>query len=293
MAKKPVEGHCRVCGAYGQLSQEHVPPKRAFNGMPYIRLDLEQAMALGPDEVPEGPKREGGIRFHTLCRQCNNDFGGWYARAFVEWCYQGMTILQRSDGRPRLVYAHHVYPMRVIKQIITMFFSVNSDQFRKTPIGESLVWLLRNREEKGLPRGVRFYAYFNWLGRLRYNPISSVSDFNKGQVNVFSEITYPPFGYVMSLGTEAPDSRLFDITHFAWSDYDETRSEFLELPVLPTHLMGASGDYRNLDQVHDDAERSDRLEGFADDERVIATIDQERLLDVMLRGLELHSKYRG
>jgi hypothetical protein len=138
MAKKPVEGHCRVCGAYGQLSQEHVPPKRAFNGMPYIRLDLEQAMALGPDEVPEGPKREGGIRFHTLCRQCNNDFGGWYARAFVEWCYQGMTILQRSDGRPRLVYAHHVYPMRVIKQIITMFFSVNSDQFRKTPIGESL-----------------------------------------------------------------------------------------------------------------------------------------------------------
>jgi len=261
--------------------------------MPYIRLGFEQAMTLGPQEVPGGSKREGGIRFHTLCRQCNNDFGGWYARAFVEWCYQGVNILERSGGNPRLVYAHHVYPMRVIKRIAAMFFSVNGGQFRQTPIGQSLVWLLRNREEKGLPTDVRFYAYFNRQGRLRYNPISSVSDFNEGKVNVFSEITYPPFGYVMTLGTEAPDYRLFDITHFAWCDYNETRSEFLELPVLPTHLMGASGDYRNLEQILEDGARSERFEEVAGDEQVIAAIDKERLLDMMLRGLELHSKYRG
>ena len=67
MAKKPVEGHCGFAARYGPLSEEHVPPKRAFNGMPYIKLDFEQALVLGPHEVPEGPKRQGGIRFHTLC----------------------------------------------------------------------------------------------------------------------------------------------------------------------------------------------------------------------------------
>jgi hypothetical protein len=183
--------------------------------------------------------------------------------------------------------------MRVLKQIIAMFISVNGDPFRQTPIGQALAWLLRNREEKGLPTGVRFYAYFNWQGRLRYNPISGLSNFVEGKVNVFSEITYPPFGYVMTLGTEAPDSRLFDITHFAWSDYHETRSEFLGLPVLPTHLVGASGDYRNLEEILEQGARSQRLAEVAHDDLGITTLDQERLLDGLSNALELHSKYRG
>jgi hypothetical protein len=248
MAKKIVEGHCHVCGSYGPLSEEHVPPKRAYNDMPYVTLDFGQTIRLGPEDVPEGPKRQGGVRFHTLCRNCNNWFGGWYARAFIDWCYQGMYILERSGGNPRLVYAHNIYPMKVLKQIVAMFFSVNSPLFRESPIGSELARLLLNPDEKGLPPDARFYALFNIAGQVRYNSTSALLRVNEGVGYVFSEITYPPFGYVMCLDSKPPDSRLFDITHFAYADFNETRTEFIDLPVLPTYLA-TSGDYRTLEEI--------------------------------------------
>ena len=53
----------------------------------------------------------------------------------------------------------------------------------------------------------------------------------------------------MVLNGKPPNQRLFDITHFARSDYQERRTYYLDLPVLPTHL-GIPGDYRDLDEIH-------------------------------------------
>ncbi len=49
MAKKRREGTCHICGCYGPLSFEHIPPHAAFNDRPVIRVEFEQAMSLGPD----------------------------------------------------------------------------------------------------------------------------------------------------------------------------------------------------------------------------------------------------
>ncbi len=260
--------------------------------MPYIKITFDQAIELGPENVPEGPKCQGGISFHTLCRQCNNDFGSRYAPAFIRWCYQGMHILERSGGNPRLVYAHHINPLRVIKQIVAMFFSVNSDHFRQTQVGRELAWLLKNSHEKGLPKDVRFYTYFNVIGRPRYAPISSLARFNEGNVHVFSEITYPPYGYLMALGTEPPNRRLFDITHFAWSELGEERTVFLDLPVMPTHLTTVPGDYRTLDQINEQKEKNKRYEEGSQ-ERNISEQEGIRMLDSLDRANALYSRYRG
>lgn len=200
-----------------------------------------------------------------------------------------MDILERSGGNPRLIYAHHIYPLRVIKQLVVMFFSVNSWHFRETPIGHELAWLLKNRDEKGLPPGVRSYAYFNRQGRPRYNPVVTVSKIFEGKASVFSEITYPPFGYVMTLATEPPDDRLFDITHFAWSDWTESRTEYLQLPVLPTHVSGISGDYRNLDEIVRQDERNRLMEPDNGKELVLSAPDKVRLAGEFARIVELHN----
>jgi hypothetical protein len=250
------EGQCFVCGEFGPLSDEHVPPKRAFNDRPFVTLSFNKGLQLGPEGMPEGPKRQGGVRFPSLCKQCNNDFGGWYARAFVEWCYQGMYILERSGGAPQLVYAHHIFPLRVVKQIAAMFMSVNGKDFRLTKFGKDLVPLLKKKEAKGLPEGLRLYAYFNIQGQLRYTGRVGKYSIAKRESVVFSEITYPPFGYVMALSGKPPDDRMFDITHFAWNDYDEQRSMFLDLPVLPTYLATIPGDYRELDEIYRDEQRN-------------------------------------
>jgi hypothetical protein len=256
--QKSVEGTCHICGVYGELSFEHVPPKSAFNNQRVLIVPFDEAMGLGPNERPKSYQvQQRGAGSYTLCPSCNNTLGGWYGRAFVEWCVQGMSILERSQGYPKLIYAHHIYPLRVIKQLAVMFLAVNAEQFRLTPRNQELVRILMNKEIQGLPSGYRFYAYYNVEGQLRSNALVARSNFVTGEICALCEITFPPFGYVLTIDSNPPHPRLFDITHFAWSDDDEERTVFLDLPVLPTHMAWFSGDYRTLEEIHLDRLKSE------------------------------------
>jgi hypothetical protein len=127
--------------------------------------------------------------------------------------------------------ARHVYPLRIMKAIIAMFMAVNSERFRTEPAGAALTQLLADPQAEGLPEGVRFYTYFNHTGQLRYIPLSevkynvtektSVEDLLLGPRLRASEITYPPYGFLMALTMEGIDPRLFDISAFADFDYNQ------------------------------------------------------------------------
>jgi hypothetical protein len=73
-----------------------------------------------------------------------------------------------------------------------------------------------------------------------------------GKMSVLSEITYPPFGYVMTLDSPPPDDRLFEITHFARYDYNDFVVMPLQLPVLPTYVA-IPGDYREKKEIYQQA----------------------------------------
>ncbi len=248
MAKKKISGRCRICGSIGDLSFEHVPPRAAFNDRPVIRVNLEIALSLGPDELLTGQVQQRGMGDHTLCIPCNNNTGSWYGGNFVDWCYQGMEILRRSGGNPSLFYLNYLFPLRILKQIITMFFSVNIDGFQdKNP---ELVRFVLNKETRYLSPGYRFFVYYNVEGRHRsVGIVAGLRLDGRGDgPAVFSEITSPPFGYVMALDNRPPDDRLYEISRFADYGYNEFRVEEIRLPVLPTHT-GVPGDYRSKDQV--------------------------------------------
>ncbi|OGQ95774.1 MAG: hypothetical protein A2521_01015 [Deltaproteobacteria bacterium RIFOXYD12_FULL_57_12] len=188
--------------------------------------------------------------YHTLCDKCNNDTGAWYGDQFVNWCYQGMKMLVRASGKPSLIYLNKLFPLPILKQIATMFFSVNSEIFRIP--NEEMVRFVMNKNEKYLSPKYRFFVYYNTTGRFRASGSTGLLNVNTGKISVISEITYPPFGYVMTIASEPPDNRLFEITHFARYDYNEFKEMPLELSVLPTHLF-IPGDYREKDQIYRDA----------------------------------------
>lgn len=257
--REPRMGTCHLCGTYGPLTFEHIPPQSAFNDRPVVVLPFGDALELGPGEVARGPIQQKGMGAYTLCGQCNNDTGSWYARAFVEWCYRGMAILEASAGRPKLVYASDLYPLRVIKQIVTMFFTVHPPGWRLRRNHQELVRLVLNKEAKGLPRGCRVYTYYNVEGTFRSSGAIGSANILTGQTTTFAEITFPPFGYVMTFDSDPPDRRLFDITYFAFMDYDEHRPTTHDMPVLPTHLA-LPGDYRTKYEIDRDSLRNHALE---------------------------------
>jgi hypothetical protein len=248
---RPV-GPCHICGIVGPLSYEHIPPEKAFNDRPVLRYPWSADIALGPQQeiILQGKptKYQRGAGQYTLCEPCNNETGAWYGNQFIDWCYQGMDILIRAQGRPSLIYLHHILPLRVLKQIVTMFFSVNGPQFHEKH--HELEAFVKNRWKQYLHPQYRFFVYYNIEGMLRFNGGMALINLNKGSsgITLLSEISFPPFGYVMTIDAPPPDRRLVEITHFARYGYNEFASMPLQLPVLPTHLW-IPGDYRNKEEI--------------------------------------------
>ena len=247
-------GKCHLCGEPGELSFEHVPPRKAFNERPVVKAQFEDIIGLGPDEQIRGTIHQRGAGGYTLCPKCNNDTGRWYGVSFIDWCYQGFEILEKTNGKPTLIYLNYLFPLRIIKQIITMFFSVNGSEFGDA--NPELVKFVLNRDKKYLSPKYHFFVYYNISSRLRCSGVSARVDINTQNMCVFSEVNYFPYGYVMTFDSSPPDPRLFEITHFSKYNYNEFKVMTIKLPVLPTHLW-FPGDYRTKEQIIKDRIKSE------------------------------------
>ena len=255
MSRKKVEGTCHICGTHGRLSFEHVPPKSAFNNQRVVRIGLDQAINTGPYDRPKGRIEQRGAGAYTLCESCNNNTGSWYAPAFAGWCLQGAKVLIRTDFDPRLFTIQYIFPLRILKQIVTMFFSVNSPKF--AAVNPELVKFVLDRDRSYLPPKYRFYMYFNRgaaTDMLRSAGFTGKLNFHTGQSTSLSEISFPPFGYVFTIDSEAPDRRLFDITHFSRYRYNDFKVQEMKPVVLDTATF-VPGDYRTPKEIMADSAR--------------------------------------
>ncbi|MCK5345429.1 MAG: hypothetical protein KAR20_18600, partial [Candidatus Heimdallarchaeota archaeon] len=239
-------GICRICGASGKLSYEHLPPKAAFNDRNVIKLSGNKLIGIGPMEYPSGLIQQGGAGDYTICQKCNNNTGTWYGKNFVNWCYQGMEYLLKTNGKPTLYYMYYIFPLRIVKQLITMFFSVNSPTFRQK--NHELEKFVLNKEKKYLSPEYRLYAYYNISNKCRYVGVTHRLKLDQRKSYIFCEINFPPFGYVLTLNSDPPDERLADITYFAKYSYSDFKVMNIRMPVLETHLA-YPGDYRTKDEI--------------------------------------------
>ena len=242
----PKEGNCCICGIYGPLSFEHVPPRSAFNDKLVVKARFDDVVGLGPDAIIKGKAQQQGAGDYTLCPRCNNNTGSWYGKDFVDWCYQGYEILTRTRGQPSIIYLNYLFPLRIVKQIITMFFSINGSGFADA--NPELVKFVLNRDFRYISPKYRLFVYFS-IGRLaRSSGVSALVNINTQKTCIFSEMNYFPYGYVLTLNSHPPDRRLIEISHFARFGYKEFAIMELRLPVLPTYLY-FPGDYRTKEQI--------------------------------------------
>jgi len=250
-----------------------VPPESAFNKNPqYFEASLEDLAALDEEYFEEGlgvlykdrkaRLKQGGIGSFTLCPKCNNAMGRWYGSAYMDWAYQAMGVLLKANGRPSLYYPMHFFPLRVIKQVFAMFFSLNDDVFHKNE--PELQRFLLNKHDRFLSSRYQVYAYYNLEGSQRYIGGSIIGDIGSGswKVSYVSELCFPPFGFVLTLGSPPPDSRLTNISHFAQYQYNDWIDYNQRFPVLPTYLPHIPGDYRTKKEILN-AIASNRAKGEA------------------------------
>jgi hypothetical protein len=253
-------GICHICGKVGKRSFEHVPPEAAFNDHRVLRVGFQQALRQHPDNF-RGRYQQKGAGAYTLCESCNSDTGSWYGTAYADWAAQAMPLLISARMPPTLEYPFSLSPLRVLKQVVCMFFSVNLPLFHTRQ--PDLVRFVLNRELKIFPDHIRIYAFYTLSERSRTAPVTGVfKEFgtNSSSMHVFSEITFPPFGFIMTVdNSPPPESGFCEISDFSKFDYHRDTSVriSMKLPLMPIYTL-FPGDYRTRDATLADAAESER-----------------------------------
>ncbi len=240
-AGKP-EGKCRVCGANGPLTFEHIPPQAAFNDCPVVLHKWEEY----EKGIGEGIYQKYGRGDYVLCEKCNNNTGGAYGAAFAQWCRAGFERIHDVRGRKTCRYVGVIQPARVLKQLAVMFAATIGDEFASR--NPDFVKFILDKNETSLPTKYGFHVFWYGGGGLRQTGLMASLKLDTSKQTNLAEIVHPPFGYVLTLDSTLQDSRPEDISFFSRYAVDEFVEFNRAFPVLETHWMMA-GDYRTLEQI--------------------------------------------
>lgn len=247
-------GKCHICGKMAELSFEHVPPRAAFNDNQVVYFQMQQWINKSFDNLGKGKIQQRGLGSYTLCPKCNNDTGRWYGNAFRDFAIEGMRIIKYTNKTPTLYYNYNIFPLRVFKQIICMFLSANGPDFHEDNPG--LVRFVLNKNETYYESDVRIFLFYNYSDKYRKTGVTITASLD-GEMRILSEITFPPFGYLMSIDNSRVDSRLTEITFLKDYYYNDWKTIPLKLNLLPVY-SAYPADYRSKEEI-DETVRINRL----------------------------------
>lgn len=258
-------GICHICGKRGTLTYEHIPPKAAFNKhkitiTPGSELTKLIQNDILPEEMFQNKKvkkvyKQRGMGAYTLCEGCNTFTGHFYADAYVEMVRQAIYIIHTlggsdifKSGEKYIFQFRKLYPLRIIKEIFTMFFSVNSDQFSKAQ--PELQKFVLNKEICFINKD-KYAIYAHILSGIlaRYSGISGLLNVYSGQIRLISEVAAHPFGFVLEIDPKEKNRLLeCDIIDFAKFKYDEQSDIRLALEVKESNYYMPL-DYRSKNEI--------------------------------------------
>ncbi|MFV0352820.1 MAG: hypothetical protein ACK5JF_11035 [Oscillospiraceae bacterium] len=125
------KGRCSICGEVEDLTFEHIPPKSSGNNKPVKIISGDQV--IFSDRNPwetVGQKytlQQKGMGKCILCASCNNITGSWYAADFKSFYFQ-IPFIKVNPIDPKCSFIEQsflkIYPLRVIKQIASMFMGL-------------------------------------------------------------------------------------------------------------------------------------------------------------------------
>ena len=92
---------CNICGKSKRLTWDHVPPKCCNNR---YAIKTNSWMEGIPEESSYTKKYQNGIKFRSLCDECNNKvLGANYDKVLEEFANQLAIIMQTSIALPPVV----------------------------------------------------------------------------------------------------------------------------------------------------------------------------------------------
>ncbi|MBD3672777.1 MAG: hypothetical protein HUJ26_04550 [Planctomycetaceae bacterium] len=237
------EGQCHICLRKGKMTQEHIPPKNAFNGSTALwdRLVIPERASKSAHQV----RLRGGFRVRTICRNCNNELCSPYANAYVQFVRHLVESpkLFDSSGSARLIQIP-CDTLLLAKQIATMILAIQQLSYAKHNAG--LREFVLNKESTYQP-SFRVYAFL-----VPEVPEAGTITRFHGRVETFApgygffggEMSWFPFGFVYAsqIGRKYDLKRFEDITRwFTMADTTDRNRDVVKLHCRVTGVDSIQG----------------------------------------------------
>lgn len=249
-------GKCHICGQIKELSYEHVPPRVALNKTTrFVSIPHEEWTKVDNflTYKPKGQVLQGGIGYYSLCRECNSFLGQKYVKAYKKWIQSGLEVMANLKEDYFNYIAINQEPLSILKQIISMFIAIN-DVWYLTEYPD-LVAFVKDPNSNHLSDKYRVFTYLNNEGQYRYIKHSVLSNTELGVINV-TELTFPPFGYVLTFDVKHDIYPLTNITHFKNYKHGQVADLDISIFKLPTFLPVFPLDYRTREKIDKDSKSS-------------------------------------
>ena len=253
MAKKH-PGNCALCRKqFDDLTFEHIPPRAAFNASPAKPVTGEGL--LEDDRMPWDTtglpykNQQQGMGIYSLCQTCNNNTGSWYGEDYQVVAKAVHSILPEPDFKCQFFSIREIHPLRFIKQVLSMFCSVNNFEDERINIIRKLV---SEKGAIGLDKSkYKVCMYLTKSKLMKYAPLSVALRMRetKYEVVALTEITAYPIGFIVYFDpTDTVHYDGFDITHFADYNYDDTAD--IEMPFCIYEMNDIfPAYYRSKDEI--------------------------------------------
>ena len=161
--KGPKIGYCVICGEYGKLSRDHVPPRKCNN-----LSDVELKALFSKEQISKvGTISQGGAHYRTICSECNSThLGTKYDPALVDLSNDITSYVMAANNRlislPEVI-SPFVKPQKIARSVVGHCLAAIAIEETKTglvssPISDSLREYFLN-ESLPMPKELDIYYW--------------------------------------------------------------------------------------------------------------------------------------
>ncbi len=244
MSKKM--GICHLCGKYAELTFEHVPPKSANN--------KDRAKLITGREIFDVKKLKSGkkLRYinqqqgagnYTLCRECNNNTGDWYASEYIKFANEiGYILTNEIDTNKAKgigLDSNKLYFQRIIKQILCMFLSTIQPEYAME-LKDIREYVLRKENAKFNDNKYRISMYLLKKYEISHSGIMGLLIKENGQtiIRKVAIMNLYPIGFILEIAP--PEKKIddtTDITKFTTLKYDELQNVIMTFTITDKYSL--------------------------------------------------------
>lgn len=243
---KKVEGICHLCGEYKNLTFEHIPPKKANNRKNAKLLTGKEIFNIKKLKTGKSLRyinQQQGAGDYTLCKECNNNTGNWYASEYIKFANEITYILTNEINIDKAkgigLDSEKLYFQRIIKQVLCMFLSTIQPEYIMQ-FRDIREYVLNRYSNNFDINKYRVSMYLLKKYEISHSGVMSVvvNDNDRLFIRKVAIMNLYPIGFILEINP--PDKEMADttnITKFTTLRYDELKKVVMTFSISEKYSL--------------------------------------------------------